>query len=207
MQWQEQITLNLHAYSVVWSWRCLRKDKYDFPYAVMARVNWHSSLKFFHFHLKWIIQYKLEWDSNQKTQNKVGNEYPTKTYNLHLSQIIIKIKQSVHNIYLKHSDKLQFLLSPQYKSTKPRSHQEVLSLSQVCAYNTYKSSYFVLCTYRNKTKCKAITETNYKWTGPHPIHQKLKSKRSKKTTIDITRTPKNNGPKKLHTRHPQYTRR
>jgi len=54
------------------------------------------------------------------------------------------IQHSEHNLYLKHSDKLQFLLPPQHASTKPSSHQEVVSLSQVCAYTTFKSSYFVL---------------------------------------------------------------
>jgi len=64
----------------------------------------------------------------------------------------------VHNKYLKHSDKLQFILSPQHTSTKPSSHQEVLSLSEVCAYNTYKSSYFVLT--EIKQDAGNITETN-----------------------------------------------
>jgi len=71
-----------------------------------------------------------------KTLNKGGNEYPTERYILHLLLMIIKTPKIVHNIFLKHSNKLQFRLSRQNSSTKPSSHQEVLSLSQACAYTT-----------------------------------------------------------------------
>ena len=94
--------------------------------------------------------------------------------------MIIKIQNSEHNIYLKHSDKLQFLLSPQNTSTKPSSHQEVVSLSQVCAYTSFKSFYFVLRGRKKKTQSNNRNKLQVDRLQ-HPIHQKLKSKRMKKT--------------------------
>ena len=63
---------------------------------------------------------------------------------------------------------------------------------------------------KKKLRRKVITETKYKWIGtPHPIHRKLKSKRTEKNHDGHNQDPyqRTTAPKKHHTRHPQYTRR
>ena len=71
--------------------------------------------------------------------------------------MIKKTQHSVHNIYLKLSDKLQFLLSPQHASTKPSSHQEVLLYLK----SVHTPLTNLLTLYLEKqTRRKTMTETN-----------------------------------------------
>ena len=64
-------------------------------------------------------------------------------------------------------------------------------------------------TYRTKTRRKAITETKLQAdTPPLQLQPPETEKREHGKNYDgHNQDHKNNGPKKQHTRHPQYTRR